>query len=200
MFIINYGLKAVNKRPAARPPSDANEKATRIRRNFPSTVPYPSPFTRQSAVAGSGTGMDGWQAQNDFSTWNFYWLRENDVFLFHFHFGVFRFSLENCEIVSKRVTLQNARRMPLPTPSWMRRGTVCNAYFPFFPFEFGSKLECWMRIRTRTRRRKRRAEKKKWALCRNHWMRHNKLSRLIYVYCAHAVNLLSHFFIPFFVV
>lgn len=110
---------------------------------------------------------DEWHECNDFSTWNFYWLWENDVFVF-----MMDLTWENCEIVSERVMLENARRMSVPVCTvysvhrhW-HECDFCRFFFLVFLLPISIQQQIGMfNIWTRRRRPKTKSErkpKKKW--------------------------------------
>lgn len=73
----------------------------------------------------SGSNADGWKAQNDFSTWNLYWLRENDVILF-FISRLFAGKMLNCFGTRKNVVASYGMRNACHWQRYRRVRFLCS--------------------------------------------------------------------------
>lgn len=140
IYEINYGTEAVNKRPTTRAVNSFYFGASSSYLRTPM-------WTAVAPADGDGN------ARNYFSTWNFYWLSERDVFSFHFFFFSFwGFSLENAKLL-----LANELRYRMRNACYCQRwkeqtNSVECAYFLLVAHFYanGRQKIFWMRTRARS--------------------------------------------------
>lgn len=175
MFIINYGTEAVNK-------ASSHLRAANMRKwNDPFlSVPYPP--SRASTRHANGESwiataaamlMDG-KHKMTFRHGIYIGCEKMTLSLFSFR-GFF--AAKNAKLFSndkeRRCKLWNAKRLPFATIQTSALFS-CSFRCEFKQIQNGTKF---CETRTRNWRRKN-------GFVPDFWMRHNKLSRLIYVYCA----------------